>query len=135
MPQVSEANAVGDTLFKTLQFRSPKSVQDLFEPSHCHSSFLRSITAGSWGPQPSAPSLLPFHLSGLADRVTFPILVYRQMKHLICFSKSHYFTTEKKSDKQVKMIHWATLSLSLLLGAESMKKSAQMLYHCNFRFP
>lgn len=55
------------------------------------------------------------------------------MKHLVCFSNSHYFTTENKSDKQVKIIHWATLSLSLLLGAESMKKSAQMLYHYNFR--
>lgn len=77
MPQVSEANAVGDTLFKTFQFRSPKSMQDLFEPSQSHSSFLRSITAGRWGHQPAAHnlcwSLFPFHLSRLADRVTFPI--------------------------------------------------------------
>lgn len=49
------------------------------------------------------------------------------MKYLICFSKSHYFTTEGISDKQVKITHWATLCLSLLLGAGSIKKSAQML--------
>lgn len=54
------------------------------------------------------------------------------MKYLICFSKSHYFTTEGKSNKQVKIIHWATLSLSLLLGVGSIKKSAQMLYHYHF---
>lgn len=47
MPQVSEANAVGDTLFKTSEFRRPRSMQDLFEPSHCHSSSIRNITAGS----------------------------------------------------------------------------------------
>lgn len=32
MPQVSEANAVGDTLLKTFEFRRPRSMQDLFEP-------------------------------------------------------------------------------------------------------
>lgn len=55
------------------------------------------------------------------------------MKYLICFSKSYHFTTESKSDKQVKTIHRATLPLSLLLGAGSIKKSAQMLYHYHFR--
>lgn len=47
MPQVSEANAVGDTLFKTSEFRRPRSMQDLFEPSYCHRCPIRNITAGS----------------------------------------------------------------------------------------
>lgn len=43
-----------------------------------------------------------------------------------------YFTTESKSDKQVKPIHWVTLTLALLLGAGSIKKSGQMLYWYHF---
>lgn len=77
MPQVSEANAVGDTLFKPFEFRRRRSMQDLFEPSHCHSSSLGNITAGSWGHQPAAHNLcwspFPFHLSMVADRVPFSI--------------------------------------------------------------
>lgn len=77
MPQVSEANAVGDILFKSFELRRPRSMQDQFEPSHCHSSSLRNITAGSWGHQPAPHnlcwSLFPFHLSKVADRVLFPI--------------------------------------------------------------
>lgn len=95
MPQVSEVNAIVATLFNPLESSGPTPMQDLFEPSHRRSSSLGKVPAESWGRRPAHTThagacflLLPRGL-----QTGFPSLssckhTYRQMKYLICFSKS-----------------------------------------------
>ena len=79
MPQVSAVNAVVATLFNPIEFSRPRSMQDLFEPRHCHSSSLGNVPAESWGHQAAAHnpcwSLFPSPPSGVTDGVPFPLLM------------------------------------------------------------
>ena len=79
MLQVSEVNAVVATLFNPTKFSRPRSTQDLFKPSHCHTSSLRNVPVESWGHQPAAHnprwSLFPSPPSEVTNGFPFPLLM------------------------------------------------------------
>lgn len=141
MPQVSEVNAVVAALFNPIESSRPRSTQNLFEPSHCCAFLLGNVPAESWGHQTAACNLcwspfpsLPlrgYRWSSLpSPHVSTPT---NKWSTSFAFPKAlDYFTTESTSDKPVTTIRWVTPVLSLLLGAQSTKKSGQMLYRYHF---